>query len=235
MYKKTILIAASLALGLGGCATRGGDPYEVDDPLEPMNRRIHGFNEAVDKAVVKPVAQGYDAVMPAPLKTGVRNFFSNLDDVTVLANDILQFKLEQGVSDFLRLAFNSTFGMFGLLDIASEMGLRKHDEDFGQTLGRWGVGPGPYLVLPFLGSSTFRDTVGYVVDTEYTDQVRLHDDVATRNPVPALRLVSRRADLLDAKEAVDTAALDGYEFMRDLYLARRKSLVYDGKPPVEDE
>lgn len=229
MNPKLTFLAAAFTLGLAGCATQG-DP---NDPLEPMNRGIHNFNEAVDKAVIKPVAQGYDAVTPGPVKTGVRNFFSNLNDVTVLANDILQLKLAQGSSDFLRIAFNSSFGLLGLLDVASEMGLRKHAEDFGQTLGRWGVGSGPYLVLPFLGPSNFRDTVGYVVDTEYTDLVRLHDDVSTRNPTLALRVVSRRADLLEAKEAVDQAALDGYEFTRDFYLERRRSLVHDGKPPVE--
>lgn len=229
MNLKPTLLAATLALSLAGCATNG-DPR---DPLEPLNRSIHSFNEGVDKAIFKPVAEGYDAVLPGFAKTGVRNFFSNLNDVTVLANNILQFKLEESASDVLRLTINSTFGLFGLLDIASEMGLRKHDEDFGQTLGRWGVGTGPYLVLPFLGPNNFRDTVGYVVDTEYTDLVRKYDDVSTRNPVMALRVISRRADLLDAKQAVDSAALDGYEFMRDFYLERRKGLVHDGKPPEE--
>ncbi|MCP5279077.1 MAG: VacJ family lipoprotein [Thiobacillus sp.] len=229
MKQQFTLLAAALALGLNGCATHG-DP---NDPLEPMNRGIHSFNETVDKAVIKPVAQGYDVVMPGPVKTGVRNFFSNLNDVTVLANDILQLKLEQGASDFLRIAFNSTLGFFGLLDVASEMGLRKHEEDFGQTLGRWGIGTGPYLVLPFIGPSDFRDTVGYVLDTEYTDLVRLHNHVPTRNPALALRVVSRRTDLLEAKDAVDRAALDGYEFMRDFYLERRRSLVHDGKPPED--
>jgi phospholipid-binding lipoprotein MlaA len=189
----------------------------------------------VDKAVIKPVAQGYDAVMPGFAKTGVRNFFSNLNDVTVLANNLLQFKLEQSASDFLRVTFNSSFGLLGLLDVASEMGLRKHEEDFGQTLGRWGIGTGPYLVLPILGPSNFRDTVGYVVDSEYTDLVVNYDNVSARNPALALRLIGRRADLLKAKEALDTAALDPYEYMRDLYLERRRSLVYDGKPPAETD
>jgi phospholipid-binding lipoprotein MlaA len=229
MNFKQTLLATILAAGLAGCAING-DP---SDPLEPLNRGIHSFNESVDKAVIKPVAQGYDTVVPGFAKTGVRNFFSNLNDVTVLANDILQLKLEHSASDFLRLSINSTFGFFGLLDIATEMGLRKRNEDFGQTLGYWGVGTGPYLVLPFLGPSTFRDTLGYVVDTEYTDLVRLHEHVPTRNPTLALRVVSRRADLLEAKEAVDQAALDGYEFMRDFYLERRKSLIHDGKPPEE--
>ena len=225
------LIPAVLAIALTGCAANG-DPR---DPLEPMNRAIHGFNEGFDRMLLKPVAQAYSTVLPSFAQTGVRNFFSNLDDVTVLANDILQFKLEQGSRDFMRLAVNSTFGLFGLLDVAGEMGLQKHNEDFGQTLGRWGVGAGPYLVLPFLGPNNFRDTAGFLVDTEYTDLVRNHDDVSTRNPFLVLRVVSRRADLLDAKRAIDAAALDEYEFTRDLYLERRKSLVHDGKPPRDSE
>lgn len=228
---RSSLLSAILALGLAGCAANG-DPR---DPLEPMNRAIHGFNEGFDRMLLKPVAQAYSTVLPSFAQTGVRNFFSNLDDVTVLANDILQFKLEQGSRDFMRLAVNSTFGLFGLLDVAGEMGLQKHNEDFGQTLGRWGVGAGPYLVLPFLGPNDFRDTAGFLVDTEYTDLVRNHDDVSTRNPVLVLRVVSRRADLLDAKRAIDAAALDEYEFTRDLYLERRKSLVHDGKPPRDSE
>lgn len=229
MNIKQTLTITTLALGLGGCAANG-DPR---DPLEPLNRGIHSFNEGLDRAVIKPVAEGYDAVMPGPVKTGVRNFFANLGDVTVLANDILQLKLEQSASDFLRVTFNSTFGLFGLLDIASEMGLRKHEEDFGQTLGRWGVGTGPYLVLPFFGPSNIRDTVGITVDTRHTDLVRNHDDVSTRNPTLLLRVVGRRADLLEAKEAIDAAALDDYEFKRDFYLERRRGLVYDGNPPQE--
>lgn len=227
----SLLPVALLAFALGGCAANG----DARDPLEPMNRAIHDFNEGFDRMLLRPVAQGYDTVMPGFAKTGVRNFFSNLGDVTVLANDILQLKLEQGSRDFMRLAFNSTFGLFGLLDVASEMGLHKHEEDFGQTLGRWGVGTGPYLVLPFLGPSNLRDTAGVVVDTETTDLVLGYHDVSTRNPALALRVVSLRADLLEAKKAVDIAALDGYEFTRDLYLERRKSLVHDGHPPREEE
>ncbi len=229
MISRQTLIATAMLGALTGCASNG-DP---NDPLEPMNRGIHSFNEAMDRAVIKPVAEGYEKVLPSPAKTGIRNFFSNLGDITIVANDVLQLKLEQGTSDLLRLAINSTIGFFGLLDVSSEMGLRKHEEDFGQTLGRWGVGTGPYLVLPFLGPSDFRDTAGYVVDTQYTDVVRKYHDVSTRNPTLALRLISRRAELLNAKATVDTAALDNYEFQRDFYLERRRSLVYDGKPPEE--
>ncbi len=224
------LLGALITLQLAGCASNG-DPR---DPLEPMNRSIHSFNEGLDRIVLKPVATGYQTVMPGFAQTGVRNFFSNLNDVSVLANDILQFKLESSTSDVLRISINSTLGFLGVLDIASEMGLHKHSEDFGQTLGRWGVGNGPYLVLPFFGPSSFRDGAGLVVDSTYTDPLTQVDDIPTRNQTWVVRAVSRRADLLDAKNAIDAAALDPYEFSRDLYLAHRRGQVYDGKPPAEE-
>lgn len=217
-----------LALQLAGCASHG-DPR---DPLEPMNRAIHDFNEGLDRIVMKPVATGYQKVMPGFAQTGVRNFFSNLNDVGVLANDILQLKLAASASDVLRISFNSTFGFLGLLDIASEMGLDKRGEDFGQTLGYWGVGDGPYLVLPFFGPSSFRDGAGLVVDMQYTDPLRQVEHIPSRNQASLLRVVSRRADLLDAKNAIEAAALDPYEFTRDLYLERRRAQVHDGRPPA---
>lgn len=226
----TLLLSLLLAPSLAGCASNG-DPR---DPLEPMNRAIHDFNEGLDRAVMKPVATSYQKVMPGFAQTGVRNFFSNLGDVTVLANNMLQLKLENSVSDVLRISFNSTFGFLGLLDIASEMGLNKQNEDFGQTLGYWGVGNGAYLVLPFFGPSSFRDGAGLVVDMTYTDLLRHVDDIPTRNQTSVLRLVSRRADLLEAKNAIDAAALDPYEFTRDLYLERRRAQIYDGRPPAAE-
>ena len=232
MMLKLTTLTLTCAIALSGCATTSdGDPR---DPLEPMNRAIHSFNEAVDKAALKPLAQGYVAVTPSPVRTGVRNFFSNLDDVVVLANNILQVKPEAATSDFMRIAFNSTFGFFGILDIASEMGLRKHDEDFGQTLGYWGVNTGPYFVMPLLGPSTIRDTTGWVVDSFYLDPVGYLVNDRAHWTVNSVRLVARRADLLDAKRAIDMAALDGYEFSRDLYLEHRRAQVYDGTPPRED-
>jgi len=217
-----------LALALSGCAVNG-DPR---DPLESINRSIHSFNEGFDRHVLKPVARGYAWVLPEFAQSGVRNFFANLNDVSVLANNLLQLKPEPSARDFLRLAFNSTFGLFGLLDVASEMGLKKNNEDFGQTLGYWGVGAGPYLVLPFLGPSNLRDTAGLVVDTAYTDLVHNYDELSTRDPAQALRMVGRRADLLDAKRVLEVAALNGYEFTRDFYLERRHGLVHDGNPPA---
>jgi len=230
MFAKSVLFLLG-GLTLTGCAVNG-DPR---DPIEPVNRAVHSFNEGFDRAFLKPVAQGYKAVTPTIAQTGLRNFFSNLDDVTVVANDFLQFKLEQGTRDFMRLAFNSSFGLFGLIDIASEMGLQKHNEDFGQTLGSWGVGAGPYLVLPFIGPGNLRDSTAFAIDTRHTDLARKLEDVATRNPVLGLRLVTQRAELLDAKQVADEAALDNYEFTRDFFLERRRGLVYDGNPPLEDE
>jgi len=230
MFVKTVLFLLG-GLTLTGCAVNG-DPR---DPIEPVNRAVHSFNEGFDRAFLKPVAQGYRAVTPTIAQTGLRNFFSNLDDVTVVANDFLQFKLEQGTRDFMRLAFNSTFGLFGMIDIAGEMGLQKHNEDFGQTLGRWGIGAGPYLVLPFIGPGNLRDSTAFAIDTRHTDLARKLEDVATRNPVLGLRLVTQRAELLDAKQVADEAALDKYEFSRDFFLERRRGLVYDGNPPLEDD
>lgn len=228
-----ISAAVLLSLSLLGCATNG----DRRDPLEPINRGIYKFNDAVDKAVIKPVATGYKEVVPGPVRTAVGNFFSNLDDVLVLLNDLLQFKLEQAASDFSRLVWNTTLGIAGLIDVGSKMDLPKRNEDFGQTLGYWGVGNGPYLVLPFLGPSTLRDTVGLVVDSHF-DPLWQHDPISERNTAYGLHTIDTRARLLDAEKVLEEAAIDRYIFLRDAYLQRRRGLVYDGNPPrekLEDE
>lgn len=229
LKQTTLLFLACLPL-LGGCAANGDER----DPLEAVNRPIHAFNETVDRVAMKPLAEGYRAITPDFVETGVRNFFSNLDDVSAFANNLMQFKLEAAASDVIRIGLNSSFGMLGFLDIASEAGIRKHNEDFGQTLGAWGINPGPYLVLPLLGPSDLRDATGLIVDNNYLDPVRHIEEVGVRNRTAIVRVVSRRADLLEAKAAVDQAALDGYEFTRDFYLERRKALVHDGQPPREE-
>ncbi len=220
--------AILLSLGLLGCATNG----DRHDPLEPLNRGIYGFNDAIDKAVIKPVATGYKEAMPSPVRTAVGNFFSNLDDVLVVFNDLLQFKLDQAASDFSRLTWNTTAGVGGLIDIGTSFDLPKHNEDFGQTLGHWGVASGPYLVLPFFGPSTFRDAVGRVVDSHY-DPLWRHKPVDERNAAIAADTVDARSRLLDSQKVMDEAALDPYTFLRDAYLQHRRALVYDGKPPPE--
>jgi phospholipid-binding lipoprotein MlaA len=223
---RTIFIITALALS--GCASnRSSNPA---DPFEPMNRGIYKFNDTVDKAVVKPVARGYKAVIPNVGRIMISNFFSNLDDVVVTANDLLQFKLVQGFSDGMRFLVNSTLGVFGLVDVASTGGLKKHDEDFGQTLGKWGVSNGPYLVLPILGPSTLRDSAGLYVDG-YPSPIYRLKDMQTRNQAYLTRGINRRAQLLDQEKILDEAMIDPYQFMRDAYLLRRKSQVYDGHPP----
>jgi len=223
--------ALSLLLVLaGGCATRGeGDPR---DPLEPMNRAIYRFNEVVDEAVAKPLATAYRDILHEEIRNRVRNFFSNIGDLWIGANDVLQGKFFDGFESGMRFVFNSTIGLFGLHDVASEMGIEKRNEDFGQTLGRWGIGDGPYLILPLLGSSTVRDGIGTAVDW-YTDPVGEFRPIRVRNSSVALRLVNTRADLLDASRILEQAALDKYVFQRDAYLQRRRNLVYDGQPPRE--
>lgn len=222
-YHFFLLTAVALLTGCAGARN-------PNDPLEPLNRSIYKFNDVLDKAVVKPVAKGYSAVMPSVGKIMVSNFFSNLDDVVVTTNDVLQLKLVQACSDGMRFLVNSTIGVFGLVDIASTGPLKKHNEDFGQTLGKWGMGSGPYLVLPILGPSTLRDGVGRYVDTipSPTQQIA---DMQTRNQVYLADGINRRAELLDKEKVLDEAMLDPYEFIRDAYLLGRLSKIYDGNPP----
>ncbi len=218
-----------ISLALVGCASTGG-PANPKDPWEPYNRSMYKFNDAVDKAVLKPVAQGYGTAMPEFGKTMVTNFFSNLDDILVTINDVLQFKFSQAASDGTRVLFNSTFGLLGFFNVAS--GLEKHNEDFGQTLGYWGMGPGPYVVLPFFGPRTVRDSFGLAVDS-FASPVRLISSVPIRNELYVTRTVDTRTGLLDHEKVLDEAAMDRYSFIRDGYLQQRRSLIYDGNPPRE--
>jgi phospholipid-binding lipoprotein MlaA len=220
-------LATAAALALAGCATTGADER---DPFEAYNRAMYRFNDAVDRAVATPVATFYRDVLPDPVRNGVRNFFSNLADPFIGVNNVLQGKFQEGIQDWTRFVLNSTVGLFGLLDAASELGFEKNNEDFGQTFGRWGAGSGPYVVWPILGSSTVRDSAGGVLDI-YFDPVRLGGDAAW--PLAITRAIGVRADLLDASRILEEAALDRYIFQRDAYLQRRRSLVYDGRPPRE--
>jgi len=218
-----------LVSALSGCAHNN-----PRDPLEPMNRGIYAFNDAIDTVVMKPIATGYNAILPQFVRTGVSNFFSNLDEITVIINGLLQLKIPQALSDTGRFLINTTVGVLGLIDVATHLGLEKHNEDFGQTLGYWGIGSGPYLVLPILGPSSFRDGVGKWVDFQ-TDLVLKEDHIRTRNRAIAARAISNRADLLRSEKVLDAAAIDRYAFLRDAYLQRRRNLVFDGNPPPEPE
>ncbi len=231
------LAPLALAVLLGGCATSG--PVNPRDPLEASNRVVFEFNDGLDRAVIKPVAQAYRAVLPQPVRTGVRNFFGNLQDPWIGVNNLLQGKVEAGLTDWFRFATNSTMGFAGVIDVASSMRMTKHNEDFGQTLGVWGVPSGDYLVLPLIGPSTVRDGLGLIPDAYGFGAFwlpRLIDPphrVAWRNSLTALDIVSLRARLLDTEGIFEAAALDRYSFLRDAYLQRRRNLIYDGNPPPE--
>ncbi len=219
------LVVAAL---LSGCAaTPGRDPR---DPLEPFNRSVSAFNSALDTALIKPAAQAYTKVVPRPVRAGVNNFFGNLGDISVMFNNLLQGKFDNAASDFGRLTMNSTFGIFGLVDVATELGIPKHDEDFGQTLGKWGIGPGPYLVLPLFGPTTTRDALGSIPDG-YLNPANYIEDEAARWSLFGLGIVNTRANLLKATNILEEAAIDKYIFTRDALLQRRLKQVYDGDVP----
>jgi phospholipid-binding lipoprotein MlaA len=215
---------------LAGCAT-GTNPQ---DPFESFNRGVYSFNEGLDRAILRPAAEVYRGVLPQFIRSSISNFFSNINDIVVVLNNLLQGKFTTAVSDFGRVAINSTIGVLGLFDVASEAGIEKHDEDFGQTLGWWGMGDGPFIMLPFFGPSTGRDAVGRLADY-FTDPVGYVDPTRARNQLWGTRLVNRRSELLDASTVLQTAALDPYEFVRDAYLQRRRSQIYDGAPPPDRE
>lgn len=223
-------LAASALLVLQGCAT--GPNANPADPLEPFNRTVFNFNDSVDRAVLKPVATVYRDITPSPVRTGVSNFFGNISDVWSLVNNVLQLKPQESVETLMRVSVNTFLGFAGVLDIATEMRLQRHREDFGQTLGYWGIASGPYVVLPLLGPSTVRDAVGSVVDTE-GDLVRQLDNVPLRNSLYTLRLVDLRASFLGADDLLGEVALDKYSFTRDAYLQRRRSQI--GRDAAEPE
>lgn len=204
-----------------------------DDPLEPMNRAIFEFNEIVDDNVLKPIAKGYKYVTPDPVEVGISNFFSNLGEIGTITNDLLQLKFAQAGRDTMRFFLNSTLGIFGIFDVATPLGLSKNKEDFGQTLGFWGVPDGPYLVLPFLGPSSFRDGPSMIVDYELSPVEQLHHE--ERQVLQTLDIVDTRARLLRATKILDTAAKDKYIFIRESYLQKRESQVNDGNVKEEFE
>jgi phospholipid-binding lipoprotein MlaA len=208
------------------------DPEAVNDPFEGFNRAMFAVNEGLDKVVIKPVAQAYDVVTPLPAQAGVGNFFGNILDVRNVLNNTLQGKLAEAGSDLGRLLINSTIGIFGLFDVASELGLERHDEDFGQTLAVWGYQDSAFVFWPVLGPRTVRDTGGFIVDS-FTDPTwyTVDKSVATRNSLIALRFVDIRASLLPSDKVVEEAALDKYAYVRDAYLQRRASQIFDGRPP----
>jgi len=219
------LMAAAIITGVSGCAT--GPERKASDPLEPMNRAVFSFNESLDRHLAKPVATGYTKVTPAPLRTAFSNFFSNLGDIGNFANNLLQLNGTAAAEDLMRFTFNSTFGLGGLLDWASAAGLPKHHQDFGLTLGHYGVPSGPYLVLPLFGPSSVRDASGWIFTSALSPTTYLPVEAGV--PLFGLNVVSARADMLGATDLLEQAALDKYSFVRDGYIQRRAYLLNDGK------
>lgn len=239
--QKILLLAISICL-IPGCASINNR----QDPLEPMNRAIFSFNEKFDEFVLEPAARGYRAVVPDPIEMIVGNFFSNIGDVAITANSLLQLKFTDAAASSSRVLINTTFGLLGAVDLAShisqvsDIDISKRNEDFGQTLGFYGVGAGPYIVLPVLGPSTVRDTVGIGVDGVIFDPLRSSvynkfDFLTVRLPVTTVQIIDIRAQNLDLDKTLEEAALDKYEFVRDAYLQRRESLVRDGDVPKDED
>ena len=220
-----------LILLLVGCAT--GPNANPRDPLEPFNRGVFKFNDAVDTAILKPVATAYRDVTPVRVRQGVGNFFGNLQDVWSFVNNVLQLKGQDAIDSLKRFGVNTFVGWAGVFDVASEMNIEKHTKDFGHTLGYWGVAPGPYLVLPLLGPSTLRDTVALPVDLK-GDIVSNIAHIPTRTTATVVRAIDNRSDLLKATTMLEEAALDRYTFTRDAFLQRRRNMIYDGNPPEEE-
>jgi phospholipid-binding lipoprotein MlaA len=225
-----VLIVGAVVLVLQGCASvQAADPR---DPWESMNRSVYQFNDAVDAVAIKPAAEIYTKVLPSFVRTGIHNFLGNLSDVWSMANSAMQLKGQATAETFMRINVNTFFGLGGLLDVASEMRLEKRKEDFGQTLGYWGVKPGPYLVLPLLGPSTLRDTLATPVDFKGNPS-EMFTDEATRNSLTVTRILDVRSGLLQTVDVIKAASLDPYTFVRDGYLQKRKNDIHDGNPPSD--
>lgn len=228
--KFAVVILAGV-MTLSGCASfRTAAP---GDPIEPINRGIYSFNSTFDHYLLKPIAKGYDAVVPSLVKTGVSNVFQNMSDAQSLVSDALQLKGTKFGDDLGRVMLNTTFGIGGMFDLATQLGIERGNEDIGQTLGYWGIGAGPYLVIPFLGPSSLRDAVGRFGDSK-VNPLSYVSSVPVRNSLTGLGVVDARVGLFPAEDLLNQASLDKYTFLRSAYLQRRQSLVLDGKRPKDE-
>ncbi len=234
LHPISVLIISVIALFNIGCASTTPDG-DVNDPIESVNRSIYDFNEGFDRAILKPVAEGYQE-LPEPVQTGTHNFFNNLGDVVVIFNDAVQLKGEQFTSDVMRFTVNTVFGIFGLIDVGTGWELPKHDESFADSLGYWGVGSGPYIVIPILGPSSVRDAPSLIVDY-LVHPIRMVSPASASLALSTTRVVDVRSDLLKTTDIRDEMALDPYIFTRETYYQWRQNRAYDGEPPkvfIED-
>ena len=230
------LVMFGLVVSMVGCASiPAGVPPSPDDPWEPFNRSVFEFNEGLDKYVLKPVVSGYRFVLPEFIREGIYNFFSNYNDIYTALNNLLQGKPDYAFNDLMRVVVNTTIGLGGLIDLATPGGLEKHKEDFGQTFGVWGIPSGPYVVLPFFGPSSVRDTFGTVADLETDYLFKYIPDVGLRNSLTGLRVVNARNTYYEAGDLLDGAAIDKYSFLRDAYIQRRKYQINEGRDDEEPQ
>jgi len=232
----TLLLAAVL---MGGCSTMpkgsaNSDVMDERDPWEDYNRKMFAFNQKVDKTVLVPAARGYKRVVPGTVRTGVSNFFLNLEEPITIVNDLLQGKIIRAGKDTTRFLINSTLGLAGIVDIASDLNLKKHDEDFGQTFAQWGIGSGPYIELPFLGPSNLRDGVGLVGEVVYLDPLDELVPSKTEYALTVVEIIDLRSQFLGSEKVLNQQ-LDPYLYLRDAYRQRRRNQIYDGNPPLEDD
>lgn len=229
---RLILVCLLGSVLLPGCATTGNmDEYK--DPFEKYNRAVYKFNDGFDRALLQPVAKGYRKIIPSPVRRSVGNFFRNLLEPTTIINDLLQGKFEQAVTDTLRLVYNTSFGLLGLFDVATAIGIERHQEDFGQTFAVWGFKPGPYIMLPFLGPTNIRDGIGLLPYYFVTDPRLYNSDTAVNLALVAINAVDSRSQLLTGSKLLELQ-LDPYSFLRETYNQRRINLIYDGDPPLEE-
>jgi phospholipid-binding lipoprotein MlaA len=234
LHHSRLVLCFLLVTILAGCATTSSrDPR---DPFEDINRSAFNFNQAMDRNFFNPIGEIYDAILPEFIDRGISNFFSNLREISVIVNDILQLKIGQAVSDFARMVFNSTIGLLGFFDVSTHMGLPKHNEDFGQTLAKWGFGSGPYFVIPFFGPTTLRAATSLGVDGVLLSPTSYINDTAYRSGLMSLNYIDFKADLLSTGELLGVAAVDEYEFVKSVYLQYRDKLIHDreGDEEMED-
>jgi len=232
---KRLVVLSLLALMFGCASIPAGVPPSPDDPWEPFNRSVFEFNEGLDAYVLKPVVAGYRFVLPEFVREGIYNFFSNYNDIYTALNNLLQGKPDYALNDLMRVVVNTTMGLGGLIDLATPGGLEKHKEDFGQTFGVWGVPSGPYVVLPFFGPSSVRDTFGTVADLETDYLFKYIPNVGLRNSLTGLRVVNARNTYYEAGDLLDGAAIDKYSFLRDAYIQRRKYQINEGRDDEEPQ
>jgi len=232
---KRLVVLSLLALMFGCASIPAGVPTSPDDPWEPFNRSVFEFNEGLDAYVLKPVVAGYRFVLPEFVREGIYNFFSNYNDIYTALNNLLQGKPDYAFNDLMRVVVNTTMGLGGMIDLATPGGLEKHKEDFGQTFGVWGVPSGPYVVLPFFGPSSVRDTFGTVADLETDYLFKYIPNVGLRNSLTGLRVVNARNTYYEAGDLLDGAAIDKYSFLRDAYIQRRKYQINEGRDDEEPQ